>query len=62
MKEEEYKSMEPEAKAVYDSVHVMMKLCHYAYETAQKEGFTPIQSLEMAKQYLDSLMGMGGKK
>jgi hypothetical protein len=62
MKQIEVSELPKEAQDTFNAVHVIIRLSRFAYEKALEEGFTPAQSLEMSKQYLDSMMQMGSRK
>lgn len=56
----EQPKLNPEAQAVFDSIHVTVRLCRWFYECGLKEGFTPKQAMELADSYIIALFG--GKK
>lgn len=56
----EQPKLNPEAQAVFDSIHVTVRMCRWFYECGLKEGFTPKQAMELADSYIIALFG--GKK
>ena len=56
----EQPKLNPEAQAVFDSIHVTVRLCRWFYECGLKEGFTPKQAMELADSYI--IASFGGKK
>lgn len=56
----EQPELNPEAQAVFDSIHVTVRMCRWFYECGLKEGFTPKQAMELADSYIIALFG--GKK
>lgn len=56
----EQPKLNPQAQAVFDSIHVTVRLCRWFYECGLKEGFTPKQAIELADSYIIALFG--GKK
>lgn len=43
-------------KDLFDALHAMVKLSRWAYEKALEEGFTPNQSMELAKTLISATM------
>lgn len=56
----EQPKLNPEAQALYDSIHATVRVCHWFYECGLKEGFTSKQAMELANSYIIALVG--GKK
>ena len=53
----EQPKLNPEAQAVFDSIHVTVRMCRWFYECGLKEGFTPKQAMELADSYIIALFG-----
>lgn len=53
----EQPKLHPEAQAVFDSIHVTVRICRWFYECGLKEGFTPKQAMELADNYIIALFG-----
>ena len=41
----EQTNLNPEAQAVFDSIHVTVRICRWFYECGLEEGFTPKQAM-----------------
>lgn len=48
----EQSKLNPEAQAVYDSIHVTVRMCRWFYECGLKEGFTTKQAT-ISSPYLE---------
>ena len=52
-------NMPDEAKAMYDGIRVTMKFARWAYLAALEEGFTETQSMQVANEYVRSMLTVG---
>ena len=53
----EQPKLNPEAQALYDSIHATVRICRWFYECGLKEGFTTKQAMELATSYIIALFG-----
>lgn len=54
----EQTNLNPEAQALYDSIHATVRICRWFYECGLKEGFTPKQAMELANSYIITMFGV----
>lgn len=52
-------NMPNEAKEMYDAIRVTIKLARWAYLSALEEGFTEAQAMQVANEYVRSMLTVG---
>ena len=52
-------NMSDEVKAMYDGIRVTMKFARWAYLSALEEGFTEAQAMQVANEYVRSMLTVG---
>lgn len=52
-------NMPNEAKDMYDAIRVTIKFARWAYLSALEEGFTEAQSMQVANEYVRSMLTVG---
>ena len=57
-----YGGLPQEAKAMYDGVHALVKICRWTYEKAVEEGFTTSQAMELSNTYMSAVVSAGSRK
>lgn len=55
-------NMPEEVKAMYDGIRATIKFARWAYLAAKDEGFTEAQAMQVANEYVRSMMMAVGAK